>query len=148
MSRQLGYDIDVESYKIPKGSNVSVKLGFSYYYFSFASPFFLRFVCLFFLSFVLPFCKGDIIYNEQIRRQKTIKYNGNLSTKLPILQNDTNSLTTVLPSTDAIKSIILWKFSIQILTIVGTHSDNFQFLSGTLFTWLSEMLRDFVTFQI
>ena len=39
---------------------------------------------------------------EEIRHQKTIKYKRNLSTKLLLLQNDENALTTFLHSTDDI----------------------------------------------
>ena len=39
---------------------------------------------------------------EQIRHQRTMKYKGNLNTKLPFLQNDKNALTTFLHSADEI----------------------------------------------
>ena len=41
------------------------------------------------------------IFREEIRCHKTMKHTGDLSTKLLFLQNDENSLTTFLHSTDA-----------------------------------------------
>ena len=52
---------------------------------------------------------------EQIRRQKTLKYTGNLSTKLPFLQNDENALTTFLHSTDDIFAIKFISVSMKTL---------------------------------
>ena len=42
------------------------------------------------------------IFMDEIRCQKTMKYRGNLSTKLLFPQNDKNALTTFLHSTDEI----------------------------------------------